>query len=341
MAVKSRGMNIYITLDYELFFSPDHGSVDKCLIQPANELAALADRYNIKLVFFVDAGFLVKLNEYRTQFPELENDWNKVKEQLQGLSSSGHQIQLHIHPHWEDSFYDGKQWQMNIERYKLADFSTNEIEDIVFRYKKILEDIINKKVFAYRAGGWCIQPFEKIGPALRNNDIWLDSTIYRNGFHLSAAHHYDFRNAPNKFVWKFENDPLVENDSGFFTEIPISYQRISPFFYWKLYLLMRLMPKKYKPVGDGMYIKDKKRIYTSFFYSSNHTVSIDGYFASLLDRALIKHVEKNAGHFVIIGHPKSLAPYSLLKLETFIKKNIKKHQFSTFNTSQPSNLPVQ
>ena len=329
-------MNIYITLDYELFFSPDHGSVDKCLIDPTNELAALADRYKVKLVFFVDAGFLVKLNEYRARFQELENDWNKVKEQLQRLSSSGHQIQLHIHPHWEDSFYDGKQWQINIKRYKLADFSPEEIEDIVFRYKKILEDIIDKKVFAYRAGGWCIQPFDKIGSALKNNDVWLDSTIYRNGLHLSKAHYYDFRKAPNKFVWKFENDPLVENDAGFFTEIPISFQSISPFFYWKMYLLMRFMPNKYKPVGDGMYIKDKKRIYTSFFYSSDHTVSIDGYFASLLNKAIKKYVQKNAVHFVIIGHPKSLAPYSFLKLETFIKKNIKKHQFTTFEVLQNS-----
>ena len=272
-------MNIYITLDYELFFGPQHGSVDKCLIEPAAHLSAIAERYKISLVFFVDAGFIVKLDQYRSKFPDLEKDYQKVTEQLKQLSLAGHQVQLHIHPHWEDSSYDGKQWQIDIKRYKLADFSAQEIQDIVYRYKKTLEDITNKKVFAYRAGGWCIQPFDKIGPALKNNDVWLDSTIYRHGMHLSRAHSYDFRNAPDKSAWKFEEDPLIENELGFFTEVPISHQSISPFFYWKMYLLMRFLPGQYKPLGDGIYIKDKKRIYRSFFNHSNHIVSFDGYFA--------------------------------------------------------------
>ena len=334
-------MNIYITLDYELFFSPEHGSVEKCLIEPTNHLAAIAEKYNIKLVFFVDSGFILKLKEYKIKFPELEKDYQEVTEQLKKLSASGHEVQLHIHPHWEDSFYNGEKWEININRYKLADFSLPEIEDIVFRYKKTLEDLINKKVFAYRAGGWCIQPFDKLAPALKNNNIWLDSTVYRKGCHLSSAHYYDFRTALDKTIWKFEEDPLVENTTGFFTEIPISYQTISPVFYWKMYLLMRTQPEIYKPMGDGMYIKDKNRIYRSFFYSSHHIVSIDGYFASLLDKAIKKYRKKKAAQFVIIGHPKSLAPYSLLKLDAFIKKNHKKHNFTTFEAAQLPDLSLQ
>ena len=62
-------MNIYITLDYELFFGKESGDIDDCIIRPTNELLKIVNPYNIKLVFFVDVGYLIKLNEYRTSNP--------------------------------------------------------------------------------------------------------------------------------------------------------------------------------------------------------------------------------------------------------------------------------
>jgi hypothetical protein len=323
-------MNIYLSFDYEIYFGENPGTVDKCIIYPTTELIRIAEKYNARFSFFVDCGFLIKLNKYRKNYPQLENDYAAIVTQLSYLSRTGHDIQLHIHPHWEDSYYDGKKWIMDVSRYKLADFDEAQIEDIVYRYKKELTTITGKEVFAFRAGGWCLQPFDKIKNAFVKHQITLDSTVFRNGFYRSENYHYDFRAAPEKDLYRFENDPTQESKTGFFTEMPIAAIRNSPLFFWILFLLGRKNPYFHKPLGDGRAMAAKgyrKKLLTSF---SNNPVSVDGYNARLLGTALKRCIKKKFNHFVIIGHPKALSRYSLQKIEQFIDKNNAQHHFITY-----------
>lgn len=323
-------MKIYITLDYEIYFGENHGTVEKCIIFPTSELMRIGEKHNVRFVFFVDIGFIIKLDEYRRQFPQLAADYDLITTQVKQLSDSGHDVQLHIHPHWEDSRYDGKRWIIDVKRYKLTDFSETEISSIVRRYKEALHSITGKMIFAYRAGGWCLQPFEKLKKAFKENNISLDSSVFRNGFFETAQYAYDFRNAPDKDIYSFENDVIVEKPNGFFTELPISPIRNSPLFFWKLFLLGRRNPHLHKPLGDGRAMAApgyRKRLLTRF---TNNPVSVDGYNAHLLQKALNRLLRKNKTHMVVIGHPKALSRYSVQKIEEFVMKNKEKHSFTTF-----------
>ena len=186
-------MNIYITLDYELFFGTKSGSVDNCIIKPTEALLKIVEPYDIKFVFFVDVGYLVKLEEHKEQYSELQDDYLKITSQIKYLAKKGHGIELHIHPHWEDSYYDGNDWAFDTSRYKLADFSSEKIERIVTKYTKSLTRISGQTPKAYRAGGWSAQPFKEIGKALKANDIYIDSTVFPGGYYESSAQYYDFR----------------------------------------------------------------------------------------------------------------------------------------------------
>jgi hypothetical protein len=323
-------MNIYITLDYEIYFGEIPGTVDKCIIQPTQELIRISEKYNVRFSFFVDCGFILKLKEFKLKYPQLEKDYQAVVKQVRYLSETGHDVQLHIHPHWEDSFYNGERWVINVSRYKLADFNESEIEDIVFRYKKILTDITGKTIFAYRAGGWCLQPFSKVKKAFRQNEIRLDSSVFRNGFYTSKEYDYDFRNAPDKDVYCFESDPVKEEQNGYFTELPISEIKNTPLFFWRLFLLGRLNPYMHKPLGDGRAMAapgQRKKLLTKF---TNNTVSIDGYNAKLLTKALKRLLKKKRVHMVVIGHPKALSRFSIQMLEEFVKENKPVHNFTTY-----------
>ncbi|MGQ0828157.1 MAG: hypothetical protein ACT4ON_07170 [Bacteroidota bacterium] len=323
-------MNIFITLDYEIYFGENHGTVEKCIIYPTSELIRIAENHNVKFSFFVDCGFILKLDEYRKKFPQLEKDHNAITEQIKYLADTGHDLQLHIHPHWEDSYYNGEHWIIDVKRYKLTDFNETEISDIVFRYKKVLSDLTIKPIFAYRAGGWCIQPFDKLKKALKENNITLDSSVFRNGYYVSEHYHYDFRNAPDKAIYQFEDDPATENTSGYFRELPISGIRNSPLFFWKLFLLGKKDPYLHKPLGDGRAMAApgyRKKLLTQF---TDNPVSIDGYNAHLLERSLKRLLIKNFEHMVVIGHPKALSRYSIQKLEEFVKNNKTKYNFTTY-----------
>jgi len=323
-------MNIYITLDYEIYFGENHGTVEKCIISPTTELIRIAEQHNVRFSFFVDCGFIIKLDEYRKKFSQLEKDYKAITEQVKHLSDTGHDIQLHIHPHWEDSYYNGDKWVIDIKRYKLTDFNEAEIADIVSRYKKVLTELTNKSIFTYRAGGWCIQPFDKLKKVFKENNITLDSSVFRDGFYVSEHYHYDFRTAPDKAIYRFEDDPAKENPNGYFTELPISAIRNSPLFFWKLFLLGRKNPYLHKPLGDGRAMAApgyRKKLLTQY---TDNPVSIDGYNAHLLERSLKKLLKKDFEHMIAIGHPKALSRYSIQKLEEFVENNKGKHNFTTY-----------
>ncbi len=323
-------MDIFITIDYELFFGSYIGNLEKSLINPTNKLLKILDKHNIKVSFFIDSGYIIKLNEYREKYNVLEKDYQKIINQIDIINKKGHDIQLHIHPHWEDSYFNGFKWVMNTSRYRLSQYKENEIYDIVYRYKKILTNIVGEhKVFSFRAGGWCLQPFDKLKKAFKKNNIWLDSTVFYGGKNKSITHYFDFSKSPQKSIWKFEDNPLSENKNGFFTEIPISSYKVSPLFFWKFIFAKKLGGDKHKPFGDGVAAGgskfDKIRMLTKY---SNSVVSIDGYKISFLQDAFNSFVKKKKENFVIIGHPKSMTAYSISKLEEFLLRNIT----STFTT---------
>lgn len=329
-------MNIYLTFDYELYFGERTGTARNCILYPTQLLKEVANKHNIKLVQFVDVGYIIKLEEYKTSYPELEEDYQLITNQIKQLFQEGHDIQLHIHPHWEDSYYHNGKWHIIADRYKLADFDDQNIERIVTTYKQKLESLTaSNSIFAFRAGGWCIQPFEKFKSAFLKSKITVDSSVFRNGKYNSEHYSYDFTNAPDLSSWNFNNDPC-KPEEGPFKEIPIGSIKNSPLFYWKLFLLGRINPYEHKPLGDGIPITSpgmRKKLLTQF---TQNTVSVDGYNAALLNKALKQY--KNKSELVIIGHPKSLTRFGLKALDRFIETNKSKHQFTTFQNERRTQL---
>ncbi len=287
------------------------------------------------MTFFVDVGYLIKAREFSSDFPELMNDIVAVESQLKEIVSTGNDIQLHIHPHWEKSVYKNGKWYIQTDgAYKLSDFSADEKRRIVLDYKSYLDQLIGYKTKAFRAGGWCIQPFNELEDLFKEADIKYDSSIFSGGKFSSSHYAFDFTNAPKKCSYRFQNDVCQEDELGDFIEYPISSMNYSPIFYWRLYILGRLFPKQHKMLGDGIFLAQpgrKRSVLTNFTW--NH-VSSDGYYVSKLKTYLFQSLKKGDKEMVVIGHPKSMTHYSFRKLANFIEEHHKKHNFETFN-----NLP--
>lgn len=324
-------MNIFLTFDYELFFGEKTGTVDKCIIEPTNNLLKISKKYSVPMTFFVDVGYLIRLETESAKHKVLKSDLSKIKNQITEILECGCDVQLHIHPHWERSYFDGEKWIIEIDGcYKLSDFEEGELVHIVTFYKEYLEEISRKKVHTFRAGGWCIQPFDRLKELFKEIGIKYDTSVFPGGHFESEHYDFDFRNAPHKSKYKFENDVCVEDPSGFFTEYPISSMKYSPLFYWKLYVLGRLFPNQHKMVGDGIFLSQpgrKKSVLTNFTW--NH-VSTDGYYASKLNSSLEDMDFKGYTDMVTIGHPKSNTLFSVHELDKFVNKNYIKHLFSVF-----------
>jgi hypothetical protein len=321
-------MDICLTFDYELFFGTETGSVEKCLLEPTEELLSLSDALGVPFTFFIDVGYLLRLNEIAASSPRLKKDEQKVHAQLRRIKDGGHSLQLHVHPHWEKATFTGEKWEIHPNKcYKLSDFSQNEARTILTRYKFFLEELLGIEVKAYRAGGWCIQPFQQVAEIFKDLGLYIDSSVMP-GMRFESAHYsFNFKEAPAKCPYYFENDVCRQDSEGTFLEYSITTRRYSPFFFWRLYLLGRIFPTKHRMWGDGNFIPQPGVKKKSLMQAVRHHVSTDGYFASVLNQSLTEQKEIGNECLVTIGHPKSLTRYSLGKLREFIHANHTKHRF--------------
>lgn len=328
-------MNIFLTYDYELFFGENPGTVQKCMLEPTQRLLEMAGKYKAKITFFVDVGFLIKLDEYRHTFSELDADFLAVKDQIERIIDHGHSVQLHIHPHWEKSEYKEGKWHINTSKaYKLSDFPQNEIDSIIQRYKAFLDGITGESTTVFRAGGWCVQPFHLLERSFKELGIRIDSSVFPGGKMEAGEYAFDFTGAPMKDFYRFSNDVCVEDPSGYFCEYPISSWRYSPLFYWKLYILGRLNPHKHKMLGDGNFLAQPGRKRSTLFNFTWNHVSTDGYYAAMLHTQLKQFTNMGRSNMVVIGHPKGMTNYSFERLEKFLRNNSKTHAFLALTSKQ-------
>jgi hypothetical protein len=288
-------------------------------------------------VFFVDAGYILALRREMARAPALRREYDAVCRQVAGLPRAGHQVQLHIHPHWEDSRWNGTGWDMDLRRYALQSFAPAQIGGIVARYVAVLRELAGADAaFAYRAGGWVVQPFEPIRAALLANGVTIDSSVYADGVCRNPVQPHDFRGAPRKSRWRFDSDPLVEAD-GPFTEIPIASMRVPPAFYWELAMARKLGGARHRAFGDGTAVAmeggDLRRKLTR---ATTSVVSIDGYKARLLEIAAREYRARGMQDFVVIGHPKALTPYSLERLDSFLANGARVATFADFPSPRPT-----
>ena len=322
-------MKVFLTWDYELYFGHPTGSAEKCMLEPTEALLRMAARHQVPMTFFVDCGYLLRLTEQKEKYAAVRREYDLIRRQLEHIVKSGSEVQLHIHPHWQDSFYDGSQWHMDVHRYKLADFSQTEAAEIIRTYKQTLETLSGQTVNAYRAGGWCVQPFTHISQALRENGIVVDSSVFKGGHFVSDLYAYDFRECPEGTRWRFSDDPCTAEPDGPFWELPISNYTLSPLFFWRLFALGRMNPLAHKPIGNGKPVPSPGMRKKYLTQRNNHFVSGEGYFVSQLPKAL----RRQRGNDVnVLGHPKACTRYSLAYLDTFLEKYTRLHDFRTVSS---------
>jgi hypothetical protein len=199
---------------------------------------------------------------------------------------------------------------IDARRYRLHDFPESERIDIVKRYVEALRDVCGTDVFAYRAGGWCLQPFAEVREALRQGGIWLDSTVFPGGYNGDSARGFDFRGVEagvGKEGWRFDADPLRRTENGYFYEVPITSVTTSPLFYWRMALARKRKRPEQRAFGDGRPLEHEGSYYLSrLLRPTTGPASLDGIKGSLLHGPSFQRAE-----FVnAMGHPKSLTPFS-------------------------------
>lgn len=220
------------------------------------------DKYGLKGNFFVDWQMLKYLKLQSTQ--RTISDYNLIVSQLQDIVRRGHRIELHIHPHWVNAKYnnDGTWDFSDYSHYCLNSFSQEEIMQMFVEGMDKLTEIARSvephyDICAFRAGGWAVQPFDKLKKAYQAVGLKIDSSVAYGAYYKSKSSFYDFRKEFLKEVdtYRFDDDVLISKENGEFLEVPISTYKRS---LWlkvvdKIY---RICTRKATPVTDGTHQRD-------------------------------------------------------------------------------------
>lgn len=326
-------MNIYLTLDYELFLGLKTGSAENSLVRPMNALMNMLDRTGSKCTVMVDGAYLYRMQQLIGSSDELKKEFDVVLRSIADIDDCGHDIQYHFHPQWLYSYYiNGMGWQMDYDHYKLSDVPKDELSVAFKGGIDILEELTKKKITAFRAGGYSLCSYEWYGDLFCDNGIKIDSSVRVGDSANTRFQVYDYRKAPRKSFYYFYDDVCTEvsvnKDS--FAEIPISFSRkISSLGYL---LQKRRMENRYHPsviYGDGngvgsMLTKKQKlqKYINKFVCPVRMPASIDKFESLGLWNIYYYLKKQNVPNMVIIGHPKLASDASLENVGRFVSDMI-------------------
>ncbi len=219
--------NLLITFDYELFLGSRSGRPEGCVLQPTELLEKVLTPFKAKGVFFVDTTYLLKLKELAPKHPSCAEDFKLISKQLVALLDNGHYVFPHIHPHWLDAIYLPQQREFdlsNVRKYRFHYLSEEEKQKVFNGSMEVLQEILlpqhpQYKINAFRAGGWCIQPFSDFKPFFEKHHIEYDMSVISGLYQFSTAQQFDFTEAPRKPVYRFMEEVSKEENKGIYIQL--------------------------------------------------------------------------------------------------------------------------
>jgi hypothetical protein len=306
-----------LSLDYELFFGRS-GSIEDCLLKPCALMDSFCREHSLQVTYFIDAGMLVRLRELATAHTTLHRTYDTIRRHIEGLGVQGHEIGLHIHPHWEETRWTNGEWDFANTRYRLDQFDKTEVHRIVIDYAKELQNLTSEPLASYRAGGFCVEPFGIVRDALLEVGITIDSSVVPGATLIDGDKGFDFANVPDRPGWRFSSSPLKEEAGGEFIEVPITPHRLPFFHYWGR-LLDRVVPRKVSGgsgEGRSKAIGRTEAIRRLAGRSNVSELSIDHAKAKQLTKKSDEVGDRSVWH--AMGHPKLVTSQSLASLKTFL-----------------------
>lgn len=315
---------ILLSFDYELPLGGVNGTYNDSLFSPTNQLLNLADKFKVPLNFFADVLSVKRFDELG-----IKGYSEDFKSQLNDAFQKGHDIQLHLHPHWLDTdIVDGV--FHTSEKYSLGDV-VDQIDDVVKNGIQILKNITQDSKYqpvAFRAGGYVLNPnTEEILKSLQKAGIKIDSSICKGYFFKSNLSTVDYTNVPKKANWRLdhEGDFSRESTDGLY-EIPIvgkskGFFEVPTFFKMKKYA-HRMAKASGKMIHAAPAIlspteKIKKILCSRMLTFDNYTYDLD-YNNKILSTYLDKIDTTNDVYLSAIGHPKTMGNYGMKLFEKFV-----------------------
>lgn len=286
---------LIFTNDWELF---GDGSGDYFDIQhnPMNSILELFDKFGAKMTIMAEAyqqWNYLKLGEKNPEAKKIASSW----EEITGMAvKSGHDVQLHLHPQWEDAkFIDGS-WSFDMNKSPLSSLSDQRLNEVLSNGKSYLEGLLRTSKSDYsctcfRAGGYYIDPSGRVINALLKNGFVCDTSVTKG---LLSKGFYDFSKAhSNIFPWISSSEDINTNGNDGILEMPIystyvngslGIKKLNQWAYYKNVLGANVSKDELDWAKERDRIKEQKYPSSQRFYKRNNQGKLAKYMSAFYSR---------------------------------------------------------
>jgi len=338
-----------ITFDYELPLGRNFFPPDEVLFKPTEQVLEICERLACPVTFFPDVCSVWAHRKYsQDQFAD------RFESQMKEALKAGHDVQLHLHPHWLASSFDKGQWLISTEKMYLHELDFGNRPDsaqaLIGRGVKYLNDLLRPirpdyNCMAFRAAGSALQPREnEILKALLDNGIRMDVSVTKFLTLNLDTVKINYKKVPARSIWRMspESGPGVEAESGLL-EAPIATFR-SPLgarvgFLWRRARSIKQM--------RGMTLSRAKRqsrlanmrtmlLQNLRYVTGNpwYILSCDtkGFSCKMLLDGFRQYIGRHGGedtvYVTMMNHPKLMFDFQMKMLEDFIKLTRQEYDIS-------------
>jgi len=167
------------------------GDVHRLQFEPLRRLVSIYNRLGIRGSFNAEVMQQLTFRQHQHQHEELKtwaNEWDDI---VRETFRQGHDIQLHIHPQWQNAEYIDGRWNLTSD-WSILNYSREAAHQMLVRGKEYLENLLKDinptyRCMSFRSGAWCIAPSPHMLELLVNLGIVFDMSIV-------AGVKYDTRN---------------------------------------------------------------------------------------------------------------------------------------------------
>jgi hypothetical protein len=326
-------LQLVLSFDHELSLGGAE-SYRHNLFDPTDELMALAQGLGVPIALFTDVCCAIRYRDW-----DREGFFDPYCEQIGRALVNGHDVQLHIHPHWMDSNFVNGEYRPSTS-FALGDFAAgsppNDISGIVGRSYDFLSELClgrdaNYLCVAYRAGGNNLAPYtETILQNLYDKGVRIDSSIVKGFRFRSGISTVDFSGMPRAANWTIPlSGPLnAEAASGIY-EVPIAGRPRTPLNNAP-FLINRVIHagRAHDPRGRSIHAANTPlpQKLARLFPRSAWPLGFDDAAQSVEDiaRTLRAHVEAHQEDEIIVcaavSHPKCMGNYERSLMRGFVER---------------------
>ena len=180
------------------------GDARELQFRPMRELVKIYNAHGVRGSFNAEVMQQLTFRKFERDYPELKtlaDEWDTV---VQETYQQGHDVQLHIHPQWQNAVYEDGQWRLTAD-WSILNYEPEEAFGMMSAGKAYLENLLRPiddayRPVSFRSGSWCIAPSAHLLTLLVKLGIVFDMSIVGGVRYETKNINLDYTNCDEDFL---------------------------------------------------------------------------------------------------------------------------------------------